>query len=286
MDIIQKLKNAITGGEWSIAYRPISSNIFKLVAPSNEYWYADPFVFEAGEEHYIFVEQYRKDINKGCIGYFQFEKGIPVNKGIVIENNYHMSYPDVFEYKDNYYMIPESSANNSVDLYVAERFPDKWKKIKSLIMGEKLVDTTVFQDRGRLYLITYSLFAKYEIRVYELFMEKLEVKLLSKKHYTNNIGRPGGRLYVKDGKLIRPAQDSSRKYGENLILYDVDTLDINGEFVEREIRRIGTDAINIANNPERLHQITHDSMFEVIDVYKEKIDLLHTPKIYIRSHRK
>ena len=42
-------------------------------------------------------------------------------------------------------MIPESSTNDSITLYRAEHFPDKWVKETDLLKGEKYVDSTVFQ---------------------------------------------------------------------------------------------------------------------------------------------
>lgn len=286
MSFIDKLKKLIIGGEWFVAYKTLDSKEYNLaIGPSNQ-WCADPFVYEVNGEHYIFVEQYENDKDKGSIGYFIFENGIPVNKGLLIENSYHMSYPDVFEYDGKYYMIPESSANNTVDLYVAEDFPTKWKKVKSLIIGQKYVDSTVYRDGDHYYLISYTMIDGYEVHVFRLDMERKELTPLSKKRYKKNIARPGGRLFIEDGKLIRPAQDCSRKYGEALILYQVDDLNRDGVFVEHEVRRIESRQLKVERSPERVHQLTTDSLYEVVDVYKEKLDLLHAPRIFLRSRRK
>lgn len=286
MIIKDKLKKAITGGEWFVAFKFKGDRQYMLADAPNNQWCADPFVFEANGDHFIFVEQYLNTQGKGCIGYFKFENGVPVNKGVIIENSYHMSYPDVFECCGQYYMIPESSANSSVDLYVADHFPDKWRKVKSLITGEKYVDSTVYQDGDNYYLISYSMIGGYEVHVFALYMETKELTLLSKKKYKNNVARPGGRLFVEDGKLMRPAQDCSRKYGEALIIYQVDAINRNGEFVEHEVRRIESGTLHLENDPERIHQLSNDGTYEVVDVYKEKLDLLHVPKILIRANRK
>lgn len=282
---INKIRNAFTGGEWFVVYRPIGAKEWKLAkAPENQ-WCADPFVFSDGSDHYIFVEQYQKKKEKGCIGYFKFIDGEPVNQGIIIENTYHMSYPCVFEYKNRYYMIPESSANSTIDLYVAEHFPDKWKKEKALVSNYKYVDSTVYFVEDTYYLISYAMENDYEIHVYLLDMEKKEVELLSKKKYKNNVARPGGRLFTEDDKTIRPAQNCYWKYGEGLILYEVDSFNQNGKYVEHEVNRIEAKSIQVDIIPDRVHHITKDDLFEVADVYKERIDLLHAPKIFLRSRR-
>lgn len=286
MSIIDKVKKAFTGGDWYVAYSTAEEEKWIIAKAPEGQWCADPFVFEDGDNHYIFVEQYLKDKDKGCIGYFKFIDGVPVNKGIIIESTYHMSYPDVFKYKNQYYMIPESSANRTVDLYISDSFPDKWHKEKTLINNGKYVDSTVFQDDTGIYLISYTMTNGYDLHVFSLDMDKKELEEISYKHYDKNVARPGGRLFVKGRKLIRPAQDCSRKYGEALILYEVDSLNHNGELIEHEVGRIDSKAYMIDRNPERVHQITFDSKYRVVDVYKEKLDLLHAPKIYLRSRRK
>lgn len=284
MNLIDLFKKAITGGEWFVAYREPGSE-WKIARTPESQWCADPFTFQDGDNNYIFVEQYLKEKDKGCIGYFKFFDGIPINQGIILENSYHMSYPDVFRYKDKFYMIPETSANNTVDLYVAERFPDKWRKEITLIRGEKLVDTTVYEDKGCFFLISYKLSCN-EVRVYSLDMEIKEVELISKKKYKTNVGRPGGRIFWEDGRLLRPAQDCSRKYGEALIIYQIDYLNKAGEFVEHEVRRIEVSNFCFIEKADRVHQFCSDGIYEVVDIYKERINLFHIPQILIRSMRK
>lgn len=286
MKIINNVKKAVIGGSWSVMYRPINCKQWETAKAPDLQWCADPFVYEEHGEHYIFVEQYQTSKRKGCIGYFRFDDGIPVNKGIVIENKYHMSYPDVFKYKEKTFMIPESSANNTVDLYVADQFPNRWRKEKTLIGDKKYVDSTVLEYDNKVYLISYTMAGKCEIHVFLLDMEREELKFVSKREYENNVGRPAGRIFVENGSLIRPAQDCSRKYGEAIIFYQIDELNRNGEFVEHEIRRLEAKDIVCGNKPDRIHQYTNDGSFECIDCYKEKIDIFHGIKILIRSRKR
>ena len=286
MKIIGSIKKAFTGGYWFVMYRPVGSKEWKAAKAPDMQWCADPFTFEDHGDHYIFVEQYLTKKLKGCIGYFKFDDGKPVNKGILIENKYHMSYPDVFKYNDIIYMIPESSANNSVDLYVADHFPDQWRKEKTLICNTKYVDSTVYQSQNEIYLISYTMTDSFEIHVFLLDMEKKELKLVSKRKYDENTGRPAGRIFIENGQMIRPAQDCSKKYGEAIILYQIDEINRDGEFVEHEIRRLEANSIMNEIKPDRIHQYTSDGTFECIDCYKEKLDLLHTFKILIRSRKR
>ena len=285
MRIVNLIKKAITGGTWRVMYRTPLSDYCLAVSPEN-YWCADPFIFEVEGKEYIFVEQYDKKKDKGCIGYFVIDKGIAVNKGIIIDNPYHMSYPNVFKYNDSIYMIPESSANSTVDLYIAVSFPDRWEKVSTLIKDEKLVDSTVYCEENTYYLISYSLENKYEIKVYSLNLDNMSVRYISSKRYKDNIGRPAGRLYKDGSRIIRPAQDCSIKYGEAILLYEVDCFDNNGLFVEHLIKRITAKDYFAKEGLDRIHHITKSGNYEVVDAFEERFDLFRPIKILIRKNRK
>ena len=69
------------------------------------YWLADPFLFEKDSKVYIFYEAFDLVQRKGKIGYSIIDdkkKSIPVH--IVLDEPYHLSFPNVFVYQDNIYM--------------------------------------------------------------------------------------------------------------------------------------------------------------------------------------
>lgn len=287
------LKKAFTGGDWCIAIRCIGDEQYRVVPNLPNTWCADTLLFEDGGEHYLFVEQYDKKKDKGAIGYYTIENGSPVSKGVIIEKSYHMSYPFVFKHEGAIYMIPESSANSTVDLYVAEEFPNKWRLLKHLIKAEKYVDSTVWEQHGQFYVLTYKKQAnsqlgktEWVLAVFILDMESLSLNMVSEQAYSTNIGRPAGHLFMRNGLLIRPAQDCSKKYGESIILYAVDSFDSDGEYVEHEVERISLRQLKTDKRIDRFHTYSRDSKYEVIDAYMEKFDLFHVPRIYLRARRK
>jgi hypothetical protein len=167
-------------------------------------------------------------------------------------------------------------------------FPENWIFIKHLIEGEKFVDSTVWVDGDAIYLLTYKKQAKSEwcLCVYQLNMDDMTVSLLSSKTYQSNIGRPAGHIFEENGKLLRPAQDCSEKYGESIILYCIDSFNKDGQYIEHEVRRMTLSDIKTDKKIDRIHTYSRDSKYEVIDGYREKLDLLHVPRIYLRSRRK
>jgi hypothetical protein len=45
----------------------------------------------------------------------------------VLERSYHLSYPFIFRWGSDIFMIPETSDNRTVEVYRAVEFPGKWE---------------------------------------------------------------------------------------------------------------------------------------------------------------
>jgi len=66
--------------------------------------------------------------NQGNIGYATSDNGLDwTYQQIVLDEPYHLSYPYVFEWQGDYYMVPESYQVNSILLYRAVNFPTDWE---------------------------------------------------------------------------------------------------------------------------------------------------------------
>ena len=281
--LLQKL---FIGGKWYVGYRDIkltNGRKYHIVDVPIGQWIADPFMYEYGGMHYLFVEQYFEDKGRAGIGFFQFENGVPTNNQVIIENDYHMSYPCVFNHKGKHYIIPESSANNTIDLYVAESFPSSWSHKATLLQGEKYVDSTVYQNGDEVYLLSYKKEDSiWKLVLFGLDVEECKLNKITEVVFTKNTGRPAGFLYF-DKKLYRPAQDCSRKYGEALIINEVDKICSNG-YKEHSVSKILCSDIKCSENIQRIHTLNNDSQYEVVDLFQEKFDLLHTWKILKRAY--
>lgn len=261
------------GGIWKVAFKKRDKNgEYTLVEAPEGTWIADPLLFEFDNEHYLFVEVFERNKNKGSIGYYHFINNKPVFQGIVIEQSFHMSYPCIFLWHGNHYMIPESAAGNTLNLYKAEQFPDKWVLEKRLINGEKYVDTTIVEKDGKLYALSYhTVGKKWALSVFLLDMETKELIRLHEKEYSANIGRPAG--YVLNDKWLRPAQDCSTLYGESIIWYQIDQID-SDDYREHSVKRTSVTDLRI-QGADRVHTYSRDSEYEAVDVRYGKFDLLH-----------
>jgi len=102
-------------------------NFIALLVPSSGFL-ADPFVIEKNGKQFIFFEEYENKKGKAHISVITIDEAHKVSKPEkVLEKEYHLSYPFVFEWERSFYMIPETAANKTVELYQCTSFPNQWK---------------------------------------------------------------------------------------------------------------------------------------------------------------
>ena len=65
----------------------------------------------------------------------------------VLDFNYHLSYPFIFEENNNIFLIPEASANNRLEIYKCVDFPNNWELYSTAFDGEKIIDAHVYKDK-------------------------------------------------------------------------------------------------------------------------------------------
>jgi sucrose-6-phosphate hydrolase SacC (GH32 family) len=185
---------------------------------------ADPFMVHNKNNWYMFFEVMNGETNHGDIGLAVSDDGYNwTYKQIVLDESFHLSYPYVFEWESQFYMIPESSEAYCVRLYQAVDFPDKWEFVENLFSGN-FCDCSIFRHDGRWWIFT-SEGIRYD--VLRLFHAK---ELLGpwEEHVRSplilgdaNIARPGGRVLLYDKRIFRFAQDCEPDYGNQVHVFEV-----------------------------------------------------------------
>ncbi len=198
-----------------------------LSAPGNQYW-ADPFVVEDGGRRLLFVEQWTDDDIKGVIACLELLPDARVRSlGIALEQPFHVSYPQAFRWEGQWYLTVESGQGGCVSLYRAEAFPLCWQRVTDLISGWTCVDPTLHYHGGQWYLFA-NVAESGGSTCDELFLfvaDRLTGPF--RPHPANPIvsdarrARPAGRLFLRDGRLIRPAQDCAPSYGAAVVFNEV-----------------------------------------------------------------
>lgn len=231
-------------------------------------WFADPFLLKRDSQNYLFFEHFRQGAHAAVIACARlWPTGEIEEPEVVLARDHHLSYPFVFQSGGETYLLPESSANRTVDLYRATDFPIHWELASNLMREFYMVDGTIFHDGATFWLFGNVLSANgSDWDDLHLFWAE---DLLGpwRPHPRNPIvssrgsSRPAGRLFYDKGRLIRPSQDCRRRYGHRIVLNRVDVLS-RDRYREVPIAAIGAGWIPRNRGS---HSIDHNEDFEVID---------------------
>ncbi len=188
---------------------------------------ADPFMLFKNGKYSMFFEVLNRSTNQGDIGYAVSDDGKHWDyKNIIIDEKFHLSYPYVFEWDDNYYLIPESHEDFSVRLYKATTFPDKWEYIGNLLSGYRFLDPSIFRYKDKWWMFVgtgnndiLNLYYSEDLLT-GWTPHPMNPIIKSNK----NISRPGGRVIVYNDKLYRFTQDCDPSYGVQVFAFEIVTL--------------------------------------------------------------
>ena len=241
--------------QWFIAIRPRTGlrtilndrKDFQPLLPPRNRFYADPFLIERNGKTYLFFEDFDFLKNRAAISYVEIGHDDQISAPRrILEKDYHLSYPFLFEQSGEVYMIPETRERRTIELYRATPFPEKWDLVRVLTSNVSAVDATLFQRHGKIWLLTNIAVpgSSTHDELHLFFAGSLEEEF--QPHPNNPVvsdvrrARPAGALFFEEGKLIRPSQDCSLRYGAALVLNEVEVLS-ETDYRERPFARIGPD---------------------------------------------
>ena len=217
-----------------------------IVPPKNRFW-ADPFVISEHGRYYLFIEEsLMKPHKKGFISVIIMDRDGRWEQPVkVIEQPYHLSYPFMFRYEGELFMIPESGQNKTVDLYRCEEFPFRWKHHHVIMDDVRAVDTTLLFHEDRWWMFTTMIETEGASLWDELYLfwSDNPVRGPWTPHPRNPVlsdarrARPAGAVQSTDGKLYRPSQDCGRRYGYALNMNEILALNTR-DYQERVVRRV------------------------------------------------
>lgn len=250
---VSKARQLSHFNQWSLAYRFKSgpedpNNTFykfkHLIPPKDRFW-ADPFPVRVGDKYFVFIEEYPYGRAKGHISVVEMDgKGSVGPPVAVLEKEFHLSYPFVFEWRGDHYMVPETGSNRTVELYRSNSFPSGWELEKNLLNDIGATDATLAEVEGRWWMFVNVAEGSVPCDWDELHLYYADSPLGPwRPHKRNPVktdvkgSRPAGRLFRWGGKLYRPAQDSSHHYGYAISVNLIRRLSPD-EFAEEEVSKI------------------------------------------------
>lgn len=260
---------------WMIAVRRRARSVTDgwreegLVDWGNARMYADPFLFEHEGAHHLFCEEVPADGKMGVISHTELHRdGTPADPPVsVLRAEHHLSYPFVFAHEGDVFMIPETSAIRRIELYRATDFPRGWTLEATLIEDVDASDATLLVHEGRFWLFAAcrhpGASSLDELSVF--WADALHGPW--RPHAGNPVvsdvrgSRPAGAVQLWGSRLIRPAQDGSRRYGSAVSFREIDVLSTT-TYAEHEIARLEPRHLRSAR---ATHTYTADSVFEATD---------------------
>jgi hypothetical protein len=202
---------------------------------------ADPFMLRVEHVWYMFFEVMNRLTHKGEIGVAISEDGSRWNyRQIALREPFHLSYPYVFQWEKQFYMIPESNKANSVRLYRAAAFPNQWELVGTLLTGNCLSDPSVFFFKGLWWLLidvagpplyAGNLRLFYADRLMGPWVEHPKSPVVAGNPH---IARPAGRVLVLQDRVLRYTQDCYPDYGSQVRAFEITEL-TSTSYAEYEI---------------------------------------------------
>jgi hypothetical protein len=180
---------------------------------------ADPFMIRADGTWHLFVEIMHAKSGLGVIGLATSRDARAwTYKQVVLSEPFHLSYPQVFAWKNDFYMVPESYQAGGVRLYRADDFPTKWKYVRTLLAAPFVVDASIFRHADRWWMFADTSPGMDNSRLSLYFASQLEGPW--QEHPKSPvidgdplIARPGGRVLAEESRLVRFTQACTPYYG-------------------------------------------------------------------------
>uniref|UniRef100_A0A0D9ZBQ5 Glucosamine inositolphosphorylceramide transferase 1 n=2 Tax=Oryza glumipatula TaxID=40148 RepID=A0A0D9ZBQ5_9ORYZ len=231
------------GAAWPVANPVVTcADVEEAGFPSS--FVAKPFLFLQGDAIYMFFETKNPITSQGDIAAAVSEDaGVTWQQvGVVLDEEWHLSYPYVFTYKNKVYMMPESSKNGDIRLYRALDFPLKWE-LEKVLLEKPLVDSVIINFQGSYWLLgtdlsSYGAKQNREISIW-YSNSPLSPWIPHKQNLIHNTGkmlstRNGGRPFIYNGNLYRVGKGQGGGSGHGIQVFKIEILKSN-EYKEVEV---------------------------------------------------
>ncbi len=265
---------------WSVAFikkswdRAILREGIEIKNPKNRF-FADPFIITKDNRTVCFVEDYSYDTKIGSISAIEiFDNNQYKIYEYIIKEPFHMSFPYIFSYKDELYMVPETSKAKSIRLYKCIDFPTKWEYQKELFKDISAADSMIFYHNSMWWIFfTTSLIGKNHNSHLVAYYTDDPINGKWTPHKKNplinnsTIARNGGIVGLDKGIVIRARQRQSfNSYGGSLSLAEITELTPE-LFSEKEICKI---LPNFLSDIKGTHQIHSNKEYTVYDYLRNR----------------
>ncbi|MCX5617713.1 hypothetical protein NQF86_03370 [Bombella sp. TMW 2.2543] len=194
-----------------------------LPSCGKEGFLADPFGLWRDGKLYVFAEYYDYSQKKGVIEVLIYDEQFSLQeRRRVLSEDWHLSYPHVFQHEGSVYMLPEAYKSGRLTLYKATSFPYEWQPVPSFRFPIGAIDATPLHHAGRWWLF-WTPPAPKESRQSTLHIALAEELTgpwcdMGRFLIDRSGARPGGTPFVDGDEVFLPVQDCSTTYGGGIRL--------------------------------------------------------------------
>lgn len=243
---------------------------FHVLPHSDDYWYADPLLWEKDGKEVVFLERVDRKTGRGCITCSDITNGVWQEPVVVIEELFHMSFPMCFEWENELYMIPETEMDQSVHLYQCLKFPYIWEEVGNFMKGWRLVDSVVWKkdcDKVQLLASEYNptddFYTRYH--AYEIYRDGNQIVCRDLGRISDEYtlrSRMAGYVIDSEVPLAIVQRCTSGIYG-----YSIQFCEQNAQVPGRIVKELlPTDFKNMGHKLLGVHTYSNSSHYEMLDI--------------------
>lgn len=251
---------------------------------------ADPFGLYRDGKLYVFAESYDYKDRHGRIEVLIFDESLRLlDRTLVLEEAWHLSYPMLIEDQGDIYMLPEAYKSGKTTLYKAVQFPYQWKPVKEFIFPETVIDPSVFFYNGLWWMFYtpadsgYSRQSVLSVAYSENLMGSWQLHPRNPVRIIPASARPGGSVFVGENGIILPTQDCTMTYGGGLSFLKISTLTPD-DFEASVMNRLSTQAPVFQDYSRGVHTLSAMGAYTLIDAKKMAVSPIERLKIDIGYH--
>jgi hypothetical protein len=250
---------------------------FHLLPDDGARFYADPFPWSVGGRDFLFLEEFPYATGKGILSVVEIGAEGPIGTPRpFLEQDCHLSWPQIFEADGTVWMIPETSGRRTVELWRAVELPDRFEKHAVLLSDIDVGDATPVRTADGWFLFgtvrerwcsSWDALHVWHAPALEGPWTPISDGPVVVDPAT---ARPAGRPIATADGLLRPVQDSTGGYGCGLALTRIDRLDATG-FAETKLARFAT-PVPLAGLHTWNRLAGANGLLEVMDVFARTKD--------------
>lgn len=281
---IQKLDYKVFGsryGCWTLFVGKgdfLNATLFRLnpiKLPKSEFW-ADPFLIHFGGDTYVFFENYEYNKKKAKISCARIENNLLVDVKDVLDLDYHLSYPFIFEEDGEIFLMPETNENKRLEIYKCIDFPTRWELYSTAFEDEQVADAFFYDDeKKQKWLFINKKRVSYNDMANELYIYKVDsIKLENIESHKQNpvvidsrTARNGGAIFEYENEIYRPSQANiDGIYGRGLNINKIKKLTLE-EYSEETVVTVKPNFKDGLISTHHLHQV--GNMFVIDAAFKK-----------------